>query len=160
MSFRSPHALNNLVPTRKRNSQAIVFIDTSIANWASITQKVVATARVVVIGSEDDGVREISKILNKSNCWEVHLVSSGLPGCVYLGNSQLSFNTFSLYSSEMGQWFVRNKIVNLAELPRIFIHGCNFGTGDVGEESIAKLNKITGARIFIINNLLEHVIFQ
>ena len=137
MSFLHPQALNNLVPLNKKDSRTIVFIDSSIANCEDIAQKVVSTARVIIIGSEDDGVEEISKILNASNCLEIHIFSSGFPGCIYLGKSELSLNTFRTYYLQIKRWFNNNNLLKLANsVCHIYIYSFDLNIGDSGEEFI------------------------
>ena len=150
MSSLHPQAFNNLVPLNKKDSRTIVFIDSSIANWEDIAQKVVFTARVIIIGSEDDGVKEISRFLNASNCLEIHIFSSGFPGCIYLGKSELSLDTFHTYYLLIKRWFKGNNWLKLGNFTRhIYIYSSNLNIGDSGEEFIAKLGHIAEAKIFI-----------
>ena len=153
MSFSHPQAFNNLVPLNKKDSRTIVFIDSSISNCEDIAQKVIFTARAIIIGSEDDGVEEISKILNASNCSEIHIFSSGFPGCIYLGKSELSLNTFATYYLLIKKWFNHNKLLKSGNYIRhIYIHSLNLNIGDSGEEFIIKLGQITGAKVDILPN--------
>lgn len=160
MSFISNKSFNNLVPISTKDSRTIVFIDSNFANWESIAQKIIFQARVIIVGSEDDGVKEISKILHDSNCLEVHIISSGFPGCIYLGNSELSLDTLATYSLEMKKWFVTNKSLNRVKLPSINLYGLNLNMGDAGEEFITKLTKITGARIHTYSNIYKSQILN
>ena len=161
MSSLSHQAYNNLVRLRKKDSRIIVFIDSSIADCESIAQKVIPQARAIIIGSEDDGVIEISKILNDSGCLEIHIFSSGFPGCVYLGNSELSLNTFKTYRSLLKNWFKFSNVLNLSDsLSRIHLYSLNLNIGDVGEEFVAKLNQATGAKICTSSCILNSTIIS
>ena len=154
MSFSSPESFNNLVPVNNQDSRIIVFVDSAIVGCEHIIQRVIPKARVIVIGSKDDGVNEISKILHGSNCLEVHIFSSGFPGCIYLGKSELSLNTLTTYSLELGAWFKTNNFANLVNSPELWIYSLNLDVGDVGEEFLTKLNRITKAKINVLTSLL------
>ncbi len=61
-----------------------------------------------------------------------------MPGCLYLGNSQLSINTINNdYAQELENWSVTN----------ILLYGCNVAAGDAGAEFLEKLHQLTGANI-------------
>lgn len=148
MSFLSQSGLNNLVPLYNYDTRSIVFINYSIPNCEAIAQQVIIEARVIIIGSEDDGVTEISKILRKSNSQEVYIFASGSPGCIPLGNSELSLSTLTKYSSQLRSWFQNySAIASEESSPSLGIYGGNFAVGDVGEEFLRKLTQMTGAKI-------------
>ncbi|MBE9047051.1 DUF4347 domain-containing protein [Pleurocapsales cyanobacterium LEGE 10410] len=149
MSSFSGQFSNSKKPSIDLDNRTIVFISSHLANWDFLVQKVIPEARGIVIGSQADGIKEITEILSLSQCREIHLVSYGSPGCFYLGNSELSLNTLIRYTPELRSWFnigfpVQNPN---KKLPRISLYGCNVAAGDVGEEFINKLNRITGAEI-------------
>ncbi len=56
---------------------------------------------------------------------------------MYLGNTQLSLDTFNRYATQLQQWDVAN----------LLLYGCNVAAGDAGAEFIAKLHTLTGAEI-------------
>lgn len=145
MSYLSNQFSNSKKPGADRDNRTIVFISSDLANWDSLVQQVVPEARAIVIGLRADGIKEITQILNLSYCHEVHIISHGSPGCFYLGNSELSLNTLLRYTPELRSWFSRGFYQN--SMPRLSLYGCNVAAGDVGEEFITKLNRITGAEI-------------
>lgn len=155
MSFTPRRVNKSFLSIKNGDTRTIVFIDSSLPNCETLAQRVVTTARVIIIGSEDDGVQEITDVLCASNCSQVYIFTSGTPGCMYLGNSELSLNTLSTYSLELENWFAptaRHDLVNSANL---YLSGCNIAAGDVGEEFITKLNSITGAKIAATVNTIE-----
>ncbi|MGD1920112.1 MAG: DUF4347 domain-containing protein [Pleurocapsa sp.] len=160
MSSLSHQALNNLVPLRQKDSRSIAFIDSSIADCEYITQKVIPKARAIIIGSEDDGVKAISKVFKARNCLEIHVFASGFPGCIYLGNSELSISTFSTYYFSLRNWFNRRGLINRNCLPYIYIYSYSLNIGDVGEEFVRKLKKITGAKVCTSSNILKSTILN
>ena len=66
----------------------------------------------------------------------VYIIACASPGCLYLGNSELSLNTLSEYATELKSWFNTYALIRKNNLA---IYGCNVAVGDAGEEFIAKL---------------------
>ena len=154
-------AFNNLVPLNKKDSRTIVFIDSSVDNCEDIAQQVISSARVIIIGSADDGVKEISKILNASNCIEVHIFSSGFPGCMYLGRSELSLDTFRVYTLLLKSWFYRKRLPKSNSFAhRIHLYSKNLNVGDSGEEFTIKLSQLTKAKVCISSNIADSVVLN
>ena len=156
MSFLYSQPYQNSLSFDDEDNRTIAFIDSSLINCEVLAQRVIASARAIIIGSEDDGVREISKILYRSSCKEIHVFSTGNPGCIYLGKSELSLSTLSKYSLELSRWFDSYDADSVeSEPPYISLYGCNLAAGDVGEELITKLSKITQAKISASVNIFE-----
>ena len=156
LSYRFPHRQKI---RRHRDRRPIVFIDSRLSNCDTLIQQVTLKARAIAIGLYSDGIKDITNILNFSCCREVYLVGTGSPGCMYLGNSELSFNTLIQYQSELQSWFEPDLSDNFTS-PKIFLYGCNIAAGDVGEESIAKLHAMTGAEIVASADISRHEIFN
>lgn len=144
------------------DSRAIVFIDSRISRWDDLVQQAAPEVRVIVLGLATDGVSAITQILNSSFCREVHLVCSGSPGCIYLGGSELSWNTLIQYESKLQSWFCRLGLdaESTAPYPQVNLSGCNVAMGDVGAEFITKLNLITGAAIAASTDVYSSKVFQ
>lgn len=129
-----------------QDNRAIVFIDAKFPGCNTIVQQVVPEARVIIVNSQADGIKEITRILNSSSCEEVYLIGYGSPGCLRFGNSELSINTLIQYERELQSWFGNFSAQN-HDSPRLYLHGCNVASGDVGDEFITKLKRMTGAII-------------
>ncbi|MGL6342521.1 MAG: DUF4347 domain-containing protein, partial [Waterburya sp.] len=133
MINNSAIADNIFVPT-----QEIIFIDSQVENYQILAQGVLPGIEIVVLTSDRNGIKQITTTLSqKRNLASVHIVSHGSPGCLYLGNAQLSLETLDGYQQELQIWNV----------PSLLIYGCNVAAGDAGEELITKLHNITGAAI-------------
>ena len=116
----------------------VVFVDAGVDNYHQLVDGVIPTAEVFVLDTAADGIEQISQVLQqRQNVGAVHIVSHGAPGCLYLGNTQLSLNTFNRYASQLQKWNVAN----------LLLYGCNVAAGDAGAEFIAKLQALTGAEI-------------
>ncbi|MEG4488957.1 DUF4347 domain-containing protein [Microcoleus sp. D2_18a_B4] len=116
----------------------IVVIDAGVENADLLIEDVISTTEVFVLDGTADGIEQISLVLqHRPNTDAVHIISHGSPGCLYLGNSQLSLDTLNGYATQLQQWDVANLV----------FYGCNVAAGDAGEEFIARLHKLTGAQI-------------
>ena len=147
--FLHSEELNN------RDNRIIVFVNSKLSNCAFLVQQVVPKARAIVIGSQADGIQEITRILKLSNCQEMHIITDGYPGCLYLGSTELSINTFIQYTPELKSWFEYNNINSSLDSPKICLYGSNVAAGDVGDEFITKLSQTTTAEITASANLVN-----
>lgn len=152
MSFLFNHShsreLHNL------DDRPIVFLDSQLSNCDSLVQKVIFQARAIVINSHADGIKAITHELESSSCQEIHIITHGFPGCLHLGSSELSINTFIQYTRELQSWFKRDRHLSF-DPPQISLYGCNVAAGDVGEEFISRLSQITTAEITASANIFN-----
>jgi Ca2+-binding RTX toxin-like protein len=126
----NPKALNQVA--------TVVFVDAGVENYQQLVDGVIPTAEVFVLDAAADGIEQISQVLQqRQDVGAVHIVSHGAPGCLYLGNSQLSLDTLNRYAPQLQQWDVAN----------LLLYGCNVAAGDAGAEFITKLHVLTGAEI-------------
>ncbi|MGD1701926.1 DUF4347 domain-containing protein, partial [Dapis sp. BLCC M229] len=125
--------------TAKKTVKEIVFIDSHVDNYQDFVTEVSSGTKVFIIEPNDDGVQQITKVINQySQISSIHIISHGSPGCLYLGNSQLNINNINNnYSAALKSWPVTN----------ILLYGCNLASGDAGAEFLEKLHKLTGANI-------------
>jgi hypothetical protein len=146
-----------------QDSRAIVFIDSRINRWDDLVQQAIPEVRVIVLGLMDDGISAITQILNTSFCREVYLVSSGSPGCLYLGGSELSWNTLIQYESKLQSWFWHldfHAASSQLSYSQLYLSGSNVAMGDVGAEFLTKLNLMTGAAIAASTDVYSSKIFN
>ncbi|MEG5014852.1 DUF4347 domain-containing protein, partial [Microcoleus sp. B4-C2] len=130
--------------------KAILFIDAKIADYQTLAAGVEAGTEVIILDATKDGISQITEELaNRHAISGVHIVSHGAPGCVYLGNAQLSLNTLSKYAQQLKQWFVADERASSS----LFLYGCQVAAGDAGTEFIAKLRTLIGANIAASANL-------
>ncbi|MBN4005233.1 DUF4347 domain-containing protein [Nostoc sp. LPT] len=116
----------------------ILFLDSSVNNYEILLKNVVSEIEVIVLDSSQDGVEQITQtLLQRHRVESVHIVSHGSPGCLYLGNTQLSLSSLERYTQELQTWFS----------PSLILYGCNVAVGDAGEEFLHKLHQLTGANI-------------
>ena len=130
------------------STQQIVFIDSQLEDYHFLAQGILPGIQKVILDRHRDGIAQITEVLEqKNNFTSIHIVSHGSPGCLYLGNSQLSLDTLNQYQLELQTWFSQSPSPSVPQSPSLLIYGCNVAAGDAGEEFIAKLHHLTGAEI-------------
>lgn len=139
------------------NATSIIFIDSKVENYEFLAPKAICLAdrpfnynnSVIILNPQKDGIEQITEFLRQHpQIKTVHIVSHGSPGCVYLGNSELSLNTLEKYTPKLKSWFKEN-----TSKAMLLLYGCKVASGDAGEEFINKLHHITGAEIAASNTL-------
>jgi hypothetical protein len=127
--------------------ETIIVIDSAVEDYQSLVSGIVPGTEVFVLDSAEDGVEQITRILKKfPNVAALHIVSHGSPGCLYLGNSQLSLDTLNRYSQQLQSW----------SAPNLLLYGCNVAAGDAGDEFLEKLHRLTGAAIAASSSPIGH----
>ena len=117
---------------------SLVFIDGGVEDIQQLFDGVVAEAKAFVMDTVTDGVEQISEILQQyPGSKTVEIICHGSPGCVYLGNTQLSLDTLTQYAPRLQLWDIDNLV----------LYGCNVAAGDGGAEFLEKLHRLTGANI-------------
>lgn len=161
MSFLSRQFDNIHRITDRLDNRPIVFINANFSNCDTLIQQVIPEVRVIVISPQADGIREISQILSSSCCREIYIIGQGSPGCLYIGNAELSLNTLIRYSLPLESWFQNaNGDDASIDSPRLSLYGCDVAVGDVGEEFITKLSSISGATIAASARVPKNSIFN
>ena len=127
--------------------QTLIFIDSTVTDYQSLIAGAVPNSKVIILNGGEDGVAQITSALKQHpQISNLHVVSHGSPGCLYLGNSQLSLQTLDYYADELKSWFTSRPGVKSLQR-QLFIYGCSVAAGDAGEELIQKLHRLTGAEI-------------
>jgi hypothetical protein len=124
-------------------ASSIVFIDAKVSNAQNLVDSVLPGTDVQVIDADRDGIKQISDFLNAHPRNQVHIVAHGAPGCLYLGNTQLSLDTLKDYANELQAWFSPST----AATSVLRLYGCNVAIGDAGAEFLTKLQNLVGANI-------------
>ncbi|WP_044290715.1 DUF4347 domain-containing protein [Rivularia sp. PCC 7116] len=121
---------------------ALVVIDPAIKDFhlleKCIKEGIIPHAEVLILQPNKKEVQQISRTVQKfSELSELHIISQGAPGCLYLGNSSLSVNNFNFYASQLRKWSVSN----------IYLYGCNVGAEEMGKRFLVRMYRTTGAII-------------
>ena len=126
--------------TTYQASQAIkriIFVDYNVQDYQYFVRSALANIPVKILDSERDGIWQITQYLSQNNYSEVNIIAHGSPGCLYLGNTQLSLKTLEEYTNQLKSWSVAS----------ILIYGCNVAAGETGLKFFEKLHQFTGTKI-------------
>ena len=126
------------------NSKVItlVVIDPAIRDFYILEKRIlegmIPQAEVLIIEPDKTEIQQITRKIQKyPQLSDLHIISQGSPGCLYLGNSRLSVHNFNYYAPQLRKWSATN----------IFLYGCNLGSQEIGKKFILRLYKTTGAKI-------------
>ena len=144
----SPTEVTNSIEVSIANPYELVVIDAGIDDYQQLLQGLKPGIYGMVLNPEQDGVQQITQILrNYRGIKTLHILSHGSPGCLHLGNTQLSLETLDKYTEELQQWFIE------VPSPNLFIYGCGVAAGNTGTEFLAKVQTLTKANIAASANL-------
>ena len=128
--------MKNTITFQKTSN--LVFIDTKVQDYQQLFNGVVSGATPFAINTVTDGIQQINEVLEQyPGKKTVHIISHGAPGCLYLGNTELSLETLKQYTPIIEQWNIDN----------LLLYGCHVASGDAGEEFMNKLQTLTGSNI-------------
>lgn len=122
----------------------LVVIDPSVDDYQYLADGVVDGAEVVILSENQDGVLQITELLQSRShlpAIDLHIISHGSPGCLYLGNSCLSLETLDRYTAALRSWRVSS----------LLLYGCHVAAGDAGGEFLERLHGLTGVAIAASN---------
>ncbi|MEH2176862.1 putative Ig domain-containing protein [Nostoc sp.] len=127
----------------------LVFIDSQVENYQSLVAGVLPNTSVVVLDPDQNGIEQISQVLaTHREINSLHIVSHGAPGQVYLGNSQLSYETLNHYAWQLMDW--ANVLSADAQL---LLYGCEVGQTEQGKAFVQRLSELTGAVVAASDDL-------
>ncbi|MCV6588032.1 MAG: DUF4347 domain-containing protein [Marinobacterium sp.] len=122
----------------------LVVIDRNVPDATSILQGLPASAEVLWLESNQDGITQISNALaGYSQVSSLHIISHGDNASLSLGNSSLNADTLTnRYESQLQQWST-----TLTEDADILLYGCNIAEDQHGQAFVNRLAELTGADI-------------
>ena len=146
------NALTTVEPVSSRNE--IIFIDTSVEDYASLITGINSNAELVFLDSDRDGVEQIADTLaDRNDIDAIHIISHGSAGQLELGNTTLNVESMQgKHADELH--IVANTLNDTAD---ILIYGCNFAEGDQGKLAADTLAHLTGADIAASNDLTGNI---
>ncbi|MBD2694917.1 DUF4347 domain-containing protein, partial [Anabaena catenula] len=137
-------------------SQTLVFIDSSVDDYEFLVNGVTLGVEVRVIASHKNGIEQITTQLQNfvdegGLVDEIHILSHGNPGCIYLGSTVLNADTLEQYHHELQQW---QKLLN--KQANIFLYGCKIAA-DSGQYFVENLAKLTHANITAATKFIGNI---
>ncbi|WP_153110542.1 DUF4347 domain-containing protein [Propionivibrio limicola] len=127
----------------------IVFIESNVADYATLIAGLDPALEVHVLDAEGDGLAQMAAVLaGRSGIDAIHLISHGAQGSLQLGALTLDETTLQSHSTELaaiGQ--------SLSEEGDLLLYGCNVAQGQTGLDFIGKLAQATGADVAASDDL-------
>ena len=100
---------NTLPSIQNLSTHSLVFIDSAVNDSELLASGVLPGEQVIILDPQKNGIEQITSEIKKyaanyGKVDTVQILSHGSPGCLYLGNSQLSSDTIEQYQSQWQQW--------------------------------------------------------
>ncbi len=131
------------VPPTDGEVNAIVFVDTGVADYENLINDLPSDTLAVILEPGCDGITQIGDVLSQYRDVEaVHIISHGSSGSINLGDAVLSNDTIDEYATDLQEWGS-----SLAGGADILVYGCNVSSGVEGQSFVAQLSDITGADV-------------
>ncbi|NCR74911.1 MAG: DUF4347 domain-containing protein [Microcystis aeruginosa K13-06] len=75
----------------QRLTATVVFLDAGVSDYQTLQAGVIPGVATVILSPNKDGIEQISAFVQQNpQITSIHIVSHGVPGCLYLGNGQLN----------------------------------------------------------------------
>jgi hypothetical protein len=133
------------------NPQRISFVDSSIADAATVIAGLQSDVKVL-LDSTQDGIAQITSVLkNYTNLAGIDIISHGGIAQINLGNSSLIATSLPDYASDLAAW--RSALAPGAD---ILLYGCNVAEGELGQSFVNQLGSLTGADVAASIDITGH----
>ncbi|MEM1172225.1 MAG: DUF4347 domain-containing protein, partial [Cyanobacteria bacterium P01_H01_bin.35] len=130
-----------LVSKRSPGLGMLVVIDPRVENYGMLVSGVLPEAKVVILESGEDGVRQVSRAIFDYPVSSLHIVGHGSPGSMQLGNTGLSLGNLAAYGAELEKW---GRAIGCGG---IFLYGCEVAAGDIGAAFVERLHELSGVGV-------------
>ncbi|MDJ1185390.1 SBBP repeat-containing protein [Roseofilum casamattae] len=131
-----PNTLQIFIPVQFSSAPELVVIDSGVDTPEHLLQGLQPNTVVKLLDSNQDGVVQITQILQEVRARRIHIVSHGSPGCLYLGNTRLNLHTLKHYQEAIATW----------NIP-LLLYGCRVAATETGQNFVQQLEKITGTTV-------------
>ncbi len=127
----------------------VVFVDSSVANVATLLKGIPASAEVVIIDGTRDGLDQIASALQgRQGIDAIHIISHGSEANLFIGTSDLNVDSMrSTYAADLA--VIRSALALHADL---LVYGCDFAKGADGDLAARTLSDLTGADVAASTN--------
>ena len=135
---------NSVDNDSRHPSATLVMIDANVEDYQMLADGVATDAHVVILERDRDGVEQLTQAIHQyDNLSQLHIVAHGAPGCLYLGNTELSLSTLEKYELHLMSW----SLVHYSSSLSISLYSCSVAAGESGSAFIRKLHELSGASI-------------
>ncbi|NET44444.1 DUF4347 domain-containing protein, partial [Okeania sp. SIO2B3] len=119
----------------------LVIIDPTVENYQMLASGVLPGAKVIILNSEEDEVRQITRAILDYPVNSLHIVCHGSPGSLQLGNIKFSFSNLGEYGAEFKRW---GEVIGTGG---IFLYGCEIAAGNIGKAFVVRFHELTGVGV-------------
>ncbi len=127
----------------KYTEKQLVLIDGNVPEYTHLIDNIPTNSEVIVLDTEKNGIEEITQVLaQQKNLDNIHLISHGNPGTLYLGNTELNNNNFGNYAAKIREW--QKALANQANL---ILYGCSVAAGTIGETFVKQISELLSVNI-------------
>lgn len=127
----------------------IVFIDSHIANFQTLTAQLPHRTEAILLNAEHHGINQILIALRgRTNLSAIDIITHGSPGTITLGSGVLNndnIDDFAQQLEQVGQ--------HLEEDGNILLYGCEVAKGESGQVFIERIAQLTRAHVAASTNL-------
>ena len=124
-------------------AQELVFIDANLENYEHLITALDDQAAIFVIDPTEDGVTQISNILESYQDLETaHIITHGDQGAIALGSTLLTPETIETHQQQLKSWGSA-----FAEEGDLLFYGCNIAKGREGQDFINQIADLTGTDV-------------
>jgi Ca2+-binding RTX toxin-like protein len=147
----------------KTITKSIAFIDSAVPEAQVLANGIHPETEVIQLDASRNGVEQITEALENRSVSAIHIISHGSPGCLQLGNSNLTIRSLSCSFHALENWFAtpisaieNSQPTNSGEekiRPEILLYGCQVAAGETGMVFVKLLSELTGASVAASQNL-------
>ncbi|HSF76256.1 MAG TPA: DUF4347 domain-containing protein, partial [Microcoleus sp.] len=144
--------VNSQSSLEKLPLRSLVFIDSGVEDYESLTTGVLPGQQVVILDRTKNGIEQITSEMEKYASTKgaidsVHIISHGSSGSLQLGNTALDSDNIEQYKSQLEKWQT-----SLATQADIMLYGCDVAAG-TGANFVDRFSQLTGADVAASTNI-------
>ena len=115
---------------------SVLFIDATVQDSWTLLKSLKPNVYAHVLNAQEDGIAQITRVLHdhyrNTTIQTVYIVAHGEPGCLFLGNSELSLKTFNTYIRWISMW----------QAESFCLYSCNVAAGPAGKQLLSQLQSL------------------
>jgi hypothetical protein len=143
-------------------TKSIAFIDSAVPEAQVLANGISPETEVIQLNARRNGITQITEALQNRSVSAIHIISHGAPGCLRLGNSDLTERSIDYSFTSLRQWFSTPMGAENSQSPspseeqiqpEILLYGCQVAAGDTGMAFVKRLSELTGANVAASQNL-------
>ncbi|QCO05578.1 Ig-like domain-containing protein [Azospirillum argentinense] len=147
-----PHAEPAAVTAQTAQVQgtvrSVVFVDTSVNDYQTLIKDIAPDAKVVLLDSQQEALGQMANALSgMSGLDSIHVVSHGNEGHLYIAGRAYWADGLANRGQDL-------QAIGAALKPGgdLLFYACNVGAGEVGQEFVQTVHRLTGADVAVSND--------